>query len=118
MASKLDRAKAVSRTFSRLLRQELGRELLLVVVRQNNAEGNGGVCHTHDVCDANVVMDEALTQHGLTLDSHTEEYLHDVWEAAWDLAKARDFYIHEDAESDDDSQAEYIDVLRVFKVEN
>ena len=82
--SKTDKIKAVARAFGRLLLKKLGGRLA-AAVRLNRAEGNPNVCHTHDYCDANMVMERAMRECGES--GRTVA----VWNAAWDMAKAAGF---------------------------
>lgn len=53
----------VAERFCELLRQEIGEERFEQVIRRNHARelpAEQGVCHSHDFCDANRVMDQAV----------------------------------------------------------
>lgn len=52
--------RILSWKFSELLRDLLGSDKIREIVRLNRAETVKGVCHTHDFCDANQVMLDAL----------------------------------------------------------
>lgn len=86
----------VARSFSAGLLKRLGKEKMAEVVRRNKT-GAGGTCASHDFCDANMVMDAAMGEHGYgSGDWPDSAYLTDhaeLWSAAWDLAKENDFFV-------------------------
>lgn len=49
----------LARVFADALRKEIGLDNLREVARRNADEVDGSVCHSHDFCDANMVMDLA-----------------------------------------------------------
>jgi hypothetical protein len=64
------------------------------VVERNRVETFAGMCHSHDFCDANVVIYELFLRHGV--DPAAEggrDHYGALWDQAWDLAKSRDFRI-------------------------
>jgi hypothetical protein len=76
----------LAREFSRILKLWLTAEQMAQVVADNAQEdSDSSVCHSHDYCDANMAMAQALSNLGMfdPLD----------WNAAWDMAKANHFYI-------------------------
>jgi hypothetical protein len=91
---------SVAKEFSRLLAGHLGDDLA-VAVQSNRDETCEGVCHTHDYCDANMVMDEAMRNCGIDPDLARDEdgepvepfdtEFTNLWNAAWDLAKGVEF---------------------------
>jgi len=79
--------------FVHRLGQAIGRAKLLEVCALNDAETSEGVCHSHDFCDANMVMDQACDDLGIAArpydeDEAVRERATDLWNKAWDLAKA------------------------------
>lgn len=89
-------AQAIADKFVELLRRDLSPEDLGEVCARN-ATAAPGVCHSHDFCDANMVMAEAFYTLGLAtpVDIDYEinlelETAHDaaskLWSEAWDLA--------------------------------
>lgn len=94
-------AKQLAIRFSEHVRYTLTKEQLAEVVRRNHETGlSSGICHTHDFVDANEVMAAAMASiygqqvvDGPLLDgTHRDnQRLVDVWNRAWDLAKASDF---------------------------
>lgn len=59
---------------------------------RNKMEENPSICHSHDFCDANMAMLEAWdrvvrTEYDMNTQTHD-----DLWNAAWTIAKAADFY--------------------------
>jgi len=82
--------REVARSFCNLIAECLAAEQMHEVVARNAAETNPNVCHTHDFCDANLLMVDALKGQGLS--SHIDDgYSHAVWDGAWSLAKAVGF---------------------------
>lgn len=60
---------------------------LLEIARLNAAETGAGVCHTHDFCDANVAMLEAvqsLVGEFFTYDGTTSAADRKLWASAWE----------------------------------
>jgi len=85
-------SEQVAKTFSRLLVRDLGPHLVIAIQR-NRDEESSSVCHTHDFCDANMVMMEAMIEHGLMKDEDSpllDENV-SVWNKAWDIAKRAEF---------------------------
>lgn len=80
----------LANAFSRILRKELTESIINEIIRRNREENNPNVCHTHDFCDSNVIMDDALATLGVITDiqSDRQQYL---WCAAWDLAVKNEF---------------------------
>lgn len=84
---------AVANKFTTLLREELGAETFGEVRRRNRADADLAVCHSHDFCDANMLMHDAI----VTVISKRRDYagqplyeadLHDdLWNDAWSLAR-------------------------------
>jgi hypothetical protein len=78
--------KAIALRFDYRLRDELGDEEYQEVLKRNRTASEG-VCHSHDFCDANMVMEEALIDvlgscEVMDNDEHTE-----LWNKAWDFWK-------------------------------
>ena len=89
--------------FSKFLLSEIGQEKLHIVISRNRGRRNR-VCHSHDFCDANMVMDAAFKElAGISAtdtaggsdqrksDSCMSDECLDLWTAAWLLAKQREF---------------------------
>lgn len=69
-----------------------GEALYRAMLEANKAEFRPDVCHTHDHCDANVFMAQAI-EDVLGVDPAQDDLINDpammrLWNAAWDLAKA------------------------------
>lgn len=80
--------------FSQGLHACLGPEKMMMVVEHNRVETAPSSCHSHDFCNANMVLYEVFLQHGI--DPATEEgiELHGaLWDRAWNLAKSREFRV-------------------------
>lgn len=81
----------VAEQFLHVLGETIGRETLHVVRMRNMAEPDSDVCHSHDFCDANMVMVEAMASLGVDAlpedsDGMPDEVV-DLWNRSWDLAK-------------------------------
>jgi hypothetical protein len=64
------------------------------VVERNRNEEDNSVCHSHDFCDANVVLYDVFKKYGI--DVATQRGLSkwaDLWACAWALARAREFQL-------------------------
>jgi hypothetical protein len=85
----------VAKSFSRLLHGDLGPTKMAVVLERNRAEESKGVCHSHDFCDANMTMLDAMKEHGLMQDEGVSlgDQDTDTWNEAWDIAKRAEFVV-------------------------
>ena len=83
----------LAKTFSRLLLEEVGEEALRTIIALNARYYDEASCHSHDFCDANVVMESAARVAGIFREEDEESADLTLWEAAWDLAKANEFYL-------------------------
>lgn len=68
-----------------------GDELYQCMLQANLGEADPGVCHTHDHCDANVYMAQAVEM-VLRRDPAEDDLMNDaamiaLWNASWDLAR-------------------------------
>lgn len=82
----------LARQFSAGLLAEIGAENLAQAVEINANSSNPNACATHDFCDANQTMIDALetlASQPLALDDDNQSGLINV---AWDLANAQRFY--------------------------
>lgn len=86
--------------FSRLLTKLVGPWKMRMIRSRNRVEPNSTVCHSHDFCDANMVMDAAFQHFGIdpcatgipdTDFPLMSEEVMDWWNDAWTLAKAAGF---------------------------
>lgn len=91
-------APEVANAFCKALREELTPDQMRQVLERNEAEQSDAICHSHDFCDANVVMDDVCTALGVVVaypaDEPDEKLIQtqcDLWNEAWGLAKAAQF---------------------------
>lgn len=84
-----DPVKRLAREFSIRAREYLSMDEMEEVIKRNRTEEVPLVCHTHDFCDANMIMDAAMEKLGLR--SKNEDVTNQLWSAAWDLAKKTEF---------------------------
>lgn len=82
--------------FADLLFKEIGQRKYNKVVDLNTMESRPGICHSHDFCDANMVMHAAFHKVGLAGAADFEENEQEspahaesvaMWNEAWDYAK-------------------------------
>lgn len=89
-----ERAELIDRiaaTFTAKLFDALGLLTMNEVVQRNRTEESPKVCHSHDFCDANVVMADAFAEEaGHDIDMDDAGHL-DVWNEAWELARGSRF---------------------------
>jgi len=85
--------------FSKIIRSWLTVEEMEEVISRNKTQTCDDVCHSHDFCDANMAMEEALGKVGLP-SMHDENFADaDVlnpitserWGKAWSIAKRNEF---------------------------
>ena len=87
----------VARHFASVLSGWLTPGEMKEVVERNLSEENEGVCHSHDFCDANMAMLEALQKLNVVPAEFSEfsDEVTELFNNAWSTAKANDFYINE-----------------------
>lgn len=84
--------ETLAREFAVRLRDELTQTEWLDVILRNAAETDTGVCHSHDFCDANMVMEAAfiaVTGHEPLGDDGMSDETVTLWNAAWNYAAPR-----------------------------
>lgn len=83
----------LSREFAHVLCTWLTVEEMRQVNLRNPTPAYKGCCASHDFCDANMAMDEAFHNFGMSLgDDPDDVHRFDLWNHAWDLAKANNFW--------------------------
>jgi Tfp pilus assembly protein PilV len=96
----MDKTNEAAKKFSELLNTAIGAEGVARAVRLNATPEYAGCCASHDFCDANGVMAEAFAACGVKTfvdcspeESEGPEYAAavDLWNRAWDAAKAAGF---------------------------
>ena len=84
----------LAQDFSAALRSLLTPEQMESVILQNAEESCSNICHSHDFCDANVVMHEVFLARGMnTAAEGGIDQWGSLWDAAWNLAKYHGFVI-------------------------
>ncbi len=73
--------------FSEVLKEWVGIKKLRAIVSRNEAENDSSICHSHDFCDANMAMVEAMEKMGLDYETNDE-----LFNQAWNIAKENAFY--------------------------
>jgi len=76
----------IAQKFVEILRRQLTKEQYEEAVKLNAMEDNSDICHSHDHCDANMVMLEAFESLNLIVGDYDEE-LAMLWDEAWTEAK-------------------------------
>ena len=82
----------LARAFAKELRTLLTKSEFRQVIALNNKEKDKSACHSHDFCDANMVMDAAFTitfKRSFGFDSEDDRKL---FNTAWTLAKSKRFF--------------------------
>jgi len=78
--------------FSQGLRSYLTDEQMAEVVRRNRAEPSPSICHSHDYCDANMVLYAVFMKYGMNpVEEGGMDRWDDLWDHAWNMAKASEF---------------------------
>lgn len=89
-ARALPSVEDLAESFSRVLTEYIGEEKMHEVARRNREETDNRICHSHDFCDANMAMHDALHEHLPDLDIDLEnEAIIGRWSDAWDLARTQ-----------------------------
>jgi hypothetical protein len=90
-----EQANELAAEFSKQMLRCLGVEKLREAVRRNDKERDKRICHTHDFCDANEVMIDAMDELGYELDDGEDdgEDNCDGINMAWGIASANKFNI-------------------------
>lgn len=82
-------AERIAQQFTTMLFTDLGTRTMREVISRNNADGDDTVCHSHDFCDANMVMFDAFVEEsGREPDVGLEDDAA-LCNEAWRLAKLR-----------------------------
>jgi hypothetical protein len=105
MPMELPTPDTLAATFLTVLAEELTPDQLAEVYRRNSSMPvytRLGPCASHDFCDANMVMAEAFTRHGVEVDIDDDTQCA-LWGAAWALAF-------------DEMKRRYVDVVVVLTV--
>lgn len=83
---------ALAAKFSAVLREWLTPEQMETVRERNTTAAYADACASHDFCDANMAMHEALlTMSGEQEPDYTDEATITLVNSAWDMAKANGF---------------------------
>lgn len=87
--------ETLAKEFSQALHALLTPAQMSEVVLRNAQEPDPAICHTHDFCDANVVLHEVFISHGMDpADEGGMEKWGHLWDGAWNLAKASEFHVN------------------------
>lgn len=78
-------SKQIAQTFVNILKLWLTEEQFAEMVERNQAEEVEGICHSHDYCDANEAMFEAMYVCGVAEWDEQEQMWEQVWKAAGHL---------------------------------
>ena len=85
----------LARAFSRDMSACLSPLHLSEVVRRNALQANPSICHSHDFCDANMVMNQTLQEFGVVdfdvADEAGQLAMCRLWNEAWGMAKQAGF---------------------------
>jgi hypothetical protein len=83
-----------AKRFARVLADWLTPAEQADVVERNRRQTDPLVCHSHDFCDANMAMLDALESIGVVAEefSALPDEILILWSAAWEVARRSDFY--------------------------
>jgi hypothetical protein len=84
---KLPTSKELARKFDEVLRTHVTPEEYGEILRLNREYGKNE-CASHDFCDANMTMLEALKSFGIPEDMALNDECHRLWCAAWEKWKS------------------------------
>lgn len=86
---KLPTPKELARRFDEILRAHVSAEDYGNILRLNKTEEYKGSCASHDYCDANMAMLEAMKSFGIPEDMAVEDdQCHRLWNIAWEKWKS------------------------------
>ena len=78
--------------FSKALSTQLTPAQMREVIARNAQEMDPHICHSHDFCDANVVMHEVFLAHDMDpAEEGGAEKWGNLWDKVWNLAKGSSF---------------------------
>ena len=84
----------LAKLFSELLIKEIGKDNVKEAIARNIASNQIGVCHSHDFCDANMVMLDAWCKlNKKNSDGFFYDDVYDTVNIAWNEAIANNFYV-------------------------
>ena len=90
---KYEKTRQLALNFVALVCREFDEKTLSEIRRRNRAETNPSVCHTHDFCDANLLMDDAW-RFTFGRDTNLDDEVDcAVWSNAWARAVAANFEV-------------------------
>ncbi|WP_146124280.1 hypothetical protein [Burkholderia multivorans] len=79
----------MAQLFSKKLVESHRAEQMMDIIISNRQEENEGVCHSHDYCDANMLMLEVFEENNLSMEDAKN---YQLWNEVWDLAKKNEFF--------------------------
>lgn len=90
------------------MRENLSAEQMDLVVEGNRTESNPNVCHSGDFCDSNMVLHEVFMRYGMDVaDEGGADKWGYLWDAAWNLAKKREFAMF--------TRGDIVEILEAFQ---
>ena len=85
-------AETLAQEFSQGLRAYLTEEQMAEVVQLNCAETSPGICHSHDFCDANMVLYDVFMKNGMNpVEEGGIDRWGALWNRTWNMAKESEF---------------------------
>jgi len=88
--------ETIARKFGELLLRDIGLDDLKTVNRENAKDASPNICHSHDFCDANMVLAEAFEDSGIEPfpdDEQEMDKVIDLCNKVHGIAKQNNFYI-------------------------
>lgn len=86
---------SVAVVFSNKLKEVMTDENMAEIVKRNHTERIDQICHSHDFCDANMLMADAIKDSVEGWESMSASAYTEIWNTAWDIAKQKNFYTEE-----------------------
>lgn len=83
--------ETLAKEFSKILAGWMTPEQQQTVIERNKAETNASICHSHDFCDANQAINDAMKVTGIEWDGQND-FHNTLTDAAWQIAKENSFW--------------------------
>ncbi len=90
MEAMLNQEHELAVKFATMIQETLNAEQIAEVNRRNGTQQYAGVCASHDFCDPNQAMLDAMEELGIEFDPQDEQQTR-LTDGAWTLAKAAGF---------------------------
>jgi hypothetical protein len=93
MTTLMPTPETLAREFADALEAILSPKDMREIVRRNRGETHPRICHTHDFCDANVVLFDVFIKYGMDIAAEGgRQRWGKLWDDSWQAAKAAEFW--------------------------